>query len=84
MGLLVMIPPQVIRRLLESCTSVKTKWPSTHAAVRLQCPWLSRLNLTNVDDESGGRTVQPGRPLDKKYNLVALAGAFQKSTTSRQ
>ena len=79
-----MIRPQVIRRLLERCTSVKTKWLSTHAAGRLKYPWLSRINLTNVDFESGGRTVQPGRPLDKKYNLVASADGSPKSTTSRQ
>ena len=62
--------PQVVQRLLENCTSVKTKRLFMHAAERLDHPWLSRLDLSNVDFGSGRRTIHAGGRLDKKYNLV--------------
>ncbi len=62
--------PQVVQRLLESCTSVKTKWLFMHAAEQLDHPWLSRLNLSYIDFGSGRRTIHAGGRLDKKYNLV--------------
>jgi len=62
--------PQVVQRLLESCTSVKTKRLFMHAAEQLDHPWLSRLDLSNIDFGSGRRTIHAGGRLDKKYNLV--------------
>lgn len=62
--------PQVVQRLLESCTSVKTKRLFMHAAERLNQPWLSRLDLSNINFGSGRRTIHAGGRLDKKYNLV--------------
>ncbi len=62
--------PQVVQRLLESSTSVKTKRLFMHAAERLNHPWLSRLGLSNVDFGSGRRTIHAGGQLDRKYNLI--------------
>ena len=62
--------PHVVQRLLENCTSVKTKRLFMHAAERLNHAWLSRLDLSNVDFGSGRRTIHAGGRLDKKYNLV--------------
>jgi hypothetical protein len=62
--------PQLVQRLLESCTSVKTKRLFMHASERLNHPWLSRLDLSNVDFGSGRRTIHAGGRLDKKYNLI--------------
>ena len=45
--------PQVVQQLLESCTSVKTKRLFMHAAEQLDHPWLSRLDLSNIDSGSG-------------------------------
>ena len=62
--------PQVVQRLLECCTSVKTKRLFMHAAEKLDHPWLSRLNLSYIDFGSGRRTIHAGGRLDKKYSLV--------------
>jgi len=62
--------PQVVQRLLECCTSVKTKRLFMHAVEQLDHPWLSRLDLSNVNFGSGRRTIHAGGRLDKKYSLV--------------
>ena len=62
--------PRVVQRLLENCTSVKTKRLFMHAAERSNHHWLPRLDLSNVDFGSGRRTIHAGGRLDKKYNLV--------------
>jgi hypothetical protein len=62
--------PQVVQRLLEGCTSVKTKRLFMHAAERSSHLWLQRLNLAKVDFGSGRRTIHAGGRLDHKYDLV--------------
>jgi hypothetical protein len=62
--------PQVVQRLLETCTSVKTKRLIMHAAERLNHPWASSLDLSSVDFGSGRRTIHSGGRLDKQYNVV--------------
>ncbi|MCY3821804.1 MAG: type IV toxin-antitoxin system AbiEi family antitoxin domain-containing protein [Gammaproteobacteria bacterium] len=62
--------PQLIQRLLENCSSVKTKRLFMHAAERSKHPWLKRLDLSKVDFGSGRRTIHPGGRLDSKYDLV--------------
>jgi hypothetical protein len=62
--------PQVLQRLLEGCSSVKTKRLFMHAAERSNQPWLQRLNLSKVDFGSGRRTIHAGGRLDRKYDLV--------------
>jgi hypothetical protein len=62
--------PQVLQRLLENCTSVKTKRLFMHAAERTNHAWLKRLDLSKVDFGSGRRTIHAGGHLDKKYDLV--------------
>jgi hypothetical protein len=62
--------PQVLQRLLEGCSSVKTKRLFMHAAERSNQPWLQRLNLSKVDFGSGRRTIHAGGRLDRKFDLV--------------
>ena len=62
--------PQVVQRLLENCTSVKTKRLFMHAAEQLGHSWLSHLDLSNVDFGSGRRSIHAGGRLDNKYDLV--------------
>ena len=62
--------PQVVQRLLENCTSVKTKRLFMHAAEQLGHSWLSHLDLSNVDFGSGRRSIHAGGRLDSKYDLV--------------
>lgn len=62
--------PSVVQRLLETCTSVKTKRLFMHAAERFEHFWLDALDLLAVDLGSGKRTIHPGGRLDKKYGLV--------------
>ena len=64
--------PQIVQRLLENCTSVKTKRLFMHAAERMDHPWIGSLDLSNVDFGSGKRTIHPGGRLDKKYNLIVV------------
>ena len=33
-------------------------------------PWVTGLDLSNVDFGSGKRTIHPGGRLDEKYNLI--------------
>lgn len=62
--------PKLVQRLLETCTSVKTKRLVMHAAERLKLPWTSRIDLAQVDFGSGPRTIHQGGRLDKKFNLI--------------
>ena len=64
------IRPQVVQRLLESCTSVKTKRLFMHVAEYLDYPWLPNLDLSTVDFGAGRRSIHAGGRLDNKYNLV--------------
>ena len=62
--------PKVVQDLLENCTSVKTKRLVMNAAERLELPWTSRVDLSDVDFGSGPRTIHRGGRIDNKYNLV--------------
>lgn len=62
--------PAVVQRLLEGCTSVKTKRLFMHAAERLDHTWLSHVGLAEVDFGTGRRTIHPGGTFDQKYDLV--------------
>lgn len=62
--------PTLVQQLLETCTSVKTKRLVMHAAERLKLPWISRIDLAQVDFGSGPRTIHPGGQLNKKYKLI--------------
>ena len=62
--------PKMVQQLLKTCTSVKTKRLIMHAAERLKLPWISRIDLAQVNFGSGPRTIHPGGRLDKKYNLI--------------
>lgn len=64
------IRPQVVQRLLESCTSVKTKRLFMHVAEQLDYPWLPHLDLSTVDFGTGRRSIHIGGRLDNRYNLV--------------
>ena len=62
--------PGFVQRLLEICTSVKTRRLFMHAAERSHHRWLKRLDLSKVDFGSGRRTIHRGGRFDSKYDLV--------------
>ncbi len=62
--------PRVVQRLLEGCTSVKTKRLFMHAAERSNHPWLKHVGLSKVAFGSGRRTIHAGGSLNSKYDLV--------------
>lgn len=64
------VRPQLVQKLLEGCTSVKTKRLFMHVAERIGHSWLSHLELSKVDFGSGIRSIHAGGRLDSKYKLV--------------
>lgn len=66
--------PPVVQRLLETCTSVKTKRLFMHSAERLGHRWLADVDLEAVDFGAGKRTIHAGGKLDTKYELVVAEG----------
>ena len=70
MASLTTLRPKVVQRLLESCTSVKTKRLFMHIAEQLELPCLPHLDASNVNFGSGRRSIHTGGRLERKYNLV--------------
>ncbi len=64
------IRPTVVQRLLEDCTSIKTKRLFMHAAEQVGHLWLAHLDLSSVEFGSGRRSIHKGGKLNAKYNLV--------------
>jgi len=62
--------PQVVQALLESCHSIKVKRLFMFLAEQENHPWLTRLNLSNVNFGKGKRVIGPGGKFNAKYNLV--------------
>ena len=62
--------PNVVQELLESCSSVKTKRLFMHVVELFELPWLTQLDLSNVNFGSGRRSIHTGGKLHSKYNLV--------------
>jgi len=75
--------PQIVQRLLENCTSIKTKRLFMHTAEQLNHAWVSRLDLSRVDFGSGKRTIHTGGRLDKKYSLVVADTSGEQEAPSR-
>jgi hypothetical protein len=70
MEALTSLRPAVVRQLLESCTSIKTKRLFMHVSEQLKLPWVNRVNLAHVDFGEGKRTIHAGGQLFPKYQLV--------------
>ena len=62
--------PHVVQKMLEGCTSVKTKRLFMHAAEHIGHSWVSHLDLSKVDFGSGVRSIHAGGQLNRKYKLV--------------
>ena len=70
MASLTTLRPRVVQRLLESCTSVKTKRLFMHVAEQLELPCLPHLDVSDVNFGSGRRSIHRGGTLERKYDLV--------------
>lgn len=62
--------PQIVQKLLDGCSSVKTKRLPMLTVERLGHPWLTRLDLSKVDFGSRRRTIHAGGSHDQQYSLV--------------
>lgn len=62
--------PNLVQKLLESCTRVKVKRLFMYIAEAQRHPWVKRLDLDRVDFGSGKRLIVKGGSLDPKYQIV--------------
>lgn len=68
--------PDVVRSLLEACTSVKVKRLFLHLAEKQAHPWLKQLDVSKVSLGSGKRMlVAGGGRLDPKYLITVPVAA---------
>jgi hypothetical protein len=62
--------PQVIEDLLTACTSIKAKRLFLYLAERASHPWLSFVDVSQIDLGKGVRSLSKGGDYVAKYNLV--------------
>lgn len=62
--------PQHVQALLESCTSIKAKRLFLHLAERSNHPWLSKIDLADIELGSGKRVLVKNGMLDTKYLIT--------------
>lgn len=70
MEALTSLRPPVVQRMLELCTSIKTKRLFMHVAEQLNLPWVKHLETAHIDFGKGKRTIHRGGQLFPKYQLV--------------
>ena len=68
--LLTVIKPELMRELLECCSSIKVKRLFLYMAERLDFPWFKRIGISKIDLGSGVREISKGGSYDKKYHIV--------------
>lgn len=66
---LMTLRPPLINDLLSICHSIKAKRLFLHLAEQCHAPWLSHLNLEDINLGSGIRVIANGHRFDKKYQL---------------
>ena len=62
--------PSILQKLLESCTSIKTKRLFLYMADHHNHSWFKRLDLSSIPLGKGKREIIQGGKLDKTYNIV--------------
>jgi len=71
---LVTLRPDVAQKLLEVCRSVKVKRLFLYMAEKHGHPWLSQLNLSQIDLGKGKRMIIPNGRYDRKYRITVPMG----------
>lgn len=62
--------PALLQKLLENCTSVKTKRLFMYLAEHHRHGWFKRLDSSGIDFGKGKREIVKGGKLDKTYQIV--------------
>lgn len=70
---LVALRPDVVRRLLAACRSVKVKRLFLYMAEKKEAPWLSKLDPSQIDLGKGKRMIVPHGRFDAKYLITVPA-----------
>jgi len=65
--------PDVVQKLLVACRSVKVKRLFLYMAERCAHPWVSKLNISEVDLGKGKRMIVPNGRYDAKYRITVPA-----------
>jgi len=71
---LLTLRPVLVRKLLETCTSIKVKRLFLYMAQTANLPFLEKLDLTKINLGKGDRTVVKGGRLDSKYRITVPRG----------
>lgn len=71
---LVTLRPDVTQKLLETCRSVKVKRLFLYMTEKHEHPWLSQLNLSQIDLGKGKRMIIPNGQYDRKYRITVPIG----------
>lgn len=62
--------PNVLQKLLQSCTSIKVKRLFLYLAEVSGHVWFEKLNVSEIDLGKGKRVVVPGGAFNKKYRIT--------------
>ena len=71
---LVALRPDVTQKLLKTCRSVKVKRLFLYMTERHEHPWLSQLDLSQIDLGKGKRMIIPNGQYDRKYRITVPIG----------
>ena len=61
---------EIIETLLRECQSIKTKRLFMVVAEHLNYPWVSKLDLADIDFGKGNRVIDEGGKTHPKYNIT--------------
>jgi len=64
------LSPRALQRLLEDCTSIKTKRLFLWFATRHSLSWLAKIDQERIDLGSGNRVIAEKGELDKAYQIT--------------
>jgi len=70
METLVNLQPDLVKKLLENCNSIKVKRLFLYMAEKANHPWLQFIDLSNVDLGSGNRQIVKNGVYNSKYQLT--------------
>ena len=61
--------PKVVQSLLENCNSIKVKKLFLYLAEKCNLPWLTKLDLDQINLGGGKRKIGEGGVFDSKYMI---------------
>lgn len=62
--------PELVQKLLEGCTSIKTKRLFMHMSEKIGHTWLAKIDVSKVNLGKGKRTIVKGGIFDTKYKIT--------------